>query len=105
MLTVHGYTFEVASFGWPSHQQPAIDNVMVSLASEILHMSKEDVRKLHTQAQTRTAMERRIMVRALEVAAKVRPPRPPLPSPAPKPRNRPKPPRAEVKPTIRVIAR
>jgi len=109
MLTVHDYTFEVTSSGWLSHQQPAVDRIMVALALEILRLDKIEARKLHRQVKVRAAMEKKAMERAQEAVANIREPKPPLPSPNLKPGfrppNRPKPPPAEAKPIIQVIAR
>jgi hypothetical protein len=109
MLTVHDYTFEVTSSGWPSHHQAAVDRILVALALEILRLDKAAARQLHKQAKARAALEQRAMTQAQEAVANIRKPKPPLPSPNLKPGfrppNRPKPPPPEAKPIIQVIAR
>jgi len=109
MLTVHDYTFEVTSAGWPPHAQPTVDRIMVAMALEILHFDRVLARRLHTNAKVRAAMEKAATSKAREAVAKLPKPKPSLPSPDLKPGhrppNRPKPPARGVEPVIRVFAR
>lgn len=113
MLTVHDYTFELTSQHWPSHAQPTVERIMVAMALEILHLDKTAARKLHTQATTRAAMERRAMAQAQEAVAKLPPPKSSLTEPKnkscvrvkKKTKPKPAPVAREVTPTIKVFAR